>query len=395
MKRLKVNIIYLIGLLVLISSIGVVFAAFMFNQVVNVNGEIGGIKIDSKKYVLYNEPTNLDVSSPNYKRALKLRKDTVLVIESLTLKSDSSFDFTDDLIFVNNKIYYTKSGNQYTPAEVEVGAPVDDDTYYEEVKDYVGVRQINSAYDKELEDLTFTIVDSTSGTDKISTLTTTVNDLSVQIVATINKTKGIISKATVSADGKRYKAVIGADGLSIVVLDKDVMESASGSTKIDADENITCSATENKSSNSNIYLSQLGLEFSFTAEIACYVRIHIQDAWKQTKIYNATGTVMAKYIVKEKIDGKSPFAVEDEEWYYDEEENYVYLREMYVPETDENGDFISKSYTFNVNEAYYYYLKTVGTYSEFIDIDVSFTVDIVQANRAKALWHIDPSTTNN
>lgn len=395
MKQIKYKLIWLIGLLVLISSMGIVFAAFMFNQVVNVDTEIGSIKIDSKKYVLYNDETSLDVSNPNYKRSLKLRKDTVLVIESLTLKSDSTYVSTSDLIFINNKVYYTKSGDTYTAADIEVGAAVTPNTYYEEVKNYVGVRQVNSAYDRNFNELTFTQVDSTSGTDAISTLTTTVGSLSVEIRTTINKTKGIISKATVTATGKNYKAVVGADGVSLVVLDKDIMESSSGSTKIDATEKITCSATENKSSDSSIYLSQLGLEFSFTSDIACYVRIHIQDAWKQTKVYNATGTVMAKYIVKEKVDGKSPFTVDDEDWFYDEEENCVYLKEMYVPEKDSEGNFISKSYTFNVNEAYYYLLKTVGTYSEYIDIDVSFTVDIVQANRAKALWHKDPSVMNN
>lgn len=394
MKRIKLKLIWLVGLLVLLSSIGIVFAAFMFNQVVNVDAEIGNIKIDSKKYVLYNEPTTLDISNPNYKKSLKLRKDTVLVIESLVLQSDSTYEATKDTVFINNKIYYIKEDNQYKVATIEVGAQIQG-TYYEEVKNYNGIKQVNSSYDREFNVLEFEITNSSSTDNASSTLTTTIDSLNIQINANINKAKGVISNASVSATNKNYKAVIGADGLSMVILDKDIMESSSGSTKINADEKITCSATENKSDSENIYLSQLGLEFSFTSEIACYVRIHIQDAWKQTRIYNATGTVMAKYIVKEKVDGKSPFMVDDENWYYDEAENCVYLKEMYVPEKDAEGNFISKSYTFNVNEAYYYFLKTVGTYSEYIDIDVSFTVDIVQANRAKALWHIDPSTMNN
>ena len=71
---------------------------------------------------------------------------------------------------------------------------------------------------------------------------------------------------------------------------------------------------------------------------------------------------------------------------------------MYDPsdDLDENGNFKSKTYTFTINEAYFYQLANVTTaYSEYVDVELSFTVDIVQANRAKALWKLDPSVEFN
>ena len=64
---------------------------------------------------------------------------------------------------------------------------------------------------------------------------------------------------------------------------------------------------------------------------------------------------------------------------------------MYHPVYDANGVLQSSSYTFQVNEAYFYQVAQSTAYTEFVNVQVSFTVDIVQANRAIALWKVDPS----
>ena len=68
---------------------------------------------------------------------------------------------------------------------------------------------------------------------------------------------------------------------------------------------------------------------------------------------------------------------------------------MDVPEKDTDGSFKSSTYTFNVNEAYFYNSSRTSAFIDYIDVDVSFTIDIVQANRAKALWKVDPSVDFN
>ncbi len=77
---------------------------------------------------------------------------------------------------------------------------------------------------------------------------------------------------------------------------------------------------------------------------------------------------------------------------------------MYDPNEMENGVYKYKnsdgtykpqSYTFNVNEAYYYSSLSSGVYNEYVDVEVSFTVDVVQANRVKALWGFDPNDVTN
>ena len=70
----------------------------------------------------------------------------------------------------------------------------------------------------------------------------------------------------------------------------------------------------------------------------------------------------------------------------------VYLNKMYIPTQDSEGNYNSATFRFDVNEAYYYTSLLTSIYTEYIDVEVSFTVDIVQANRADAVWGLDPST---
>jgi len=383
MKNSKKKLIIILGIVGFLFSITVVFAAFIFNQIIEGSAKTGYIDIDSKSYYIYSAENNLEQTDANYKRQSKLRKDTIAVLEGFILSSTSTYSLTGDTIFINGKSYYTKSGSTYTIAEVEVGDSIAADTYYEETKTYNGISKVGIAYDNSLNDIEVTIV----GTNKLSF---SLNDLAISITCQIDSEQGIVTEGEVTVSNKNYKAVINADGLGLVLIDTDITNSASGYRAVDANSAINCSASENKYANDSIYLSQLGLHFEFTTELAAYVRIHIQDGWKRTRVY--ASSERENYILKDQISGKSPFTIGGDNWYYDEKTNCIYLKQMFIPTQNADGTYQSQAYTFNVNEAYFYHAISTSAYTEYIDVQVSFTVDIVQANRAKDLWQFDPST---
>jgi len=406
MKKVKVNIAYLLGLLVLLSSIGLVFAAFVFSQTTNVTGKLGGVTIESKKYLIYAKENNVPESNPNYSKADALRNDTVAVVEGIKLNYTSSYNLIDaskEPSFIEGKNYFVKVDNDYILADTIAGTnsvKYNNVTYsigqcYEETRSYSGIKEITSLYDSELNDLTPEISDN----DK-SIFSFTLPDSTITIDTEFSQTEGTITEATVTPENKKYKAVIGVDGLSMVIIDTNITHTENGYTEFDATSSkITCSATKSKYFDDDVtgddvtskyYLSQLGLQFTFKSEIAVYVRIHIQDAWTRTRAYSSNTKEL--YVMKDLAGGKSPFSVSSVDWYYDEATNYVYLKQMYVPAKDETtGEFKSTTYTFDVNEAYFYNAARSSAFVDYIDVDVSFTVDIVQANRAKSKWGIDPS----
>ena len=385
MKRIKFNIIYLIGLLILSASLVITFAAFIFNQVVNMDADLGGISIESKNFLVYAKDHSLPTTNINYERAEKLRKDTVATVEGIKLAYTSSYAVTDDKVAIDGKIYYQYDGANYNIVNVNVGASTQG--YFEEVKSYTNINSIDTLYDSSFNDITPTITNKQ--------FSFVIDGLTITVDCTVSATEGTITSATVTATNKNYKASIGVSGLTMVIIDLDVTSSSSGYRAIDCTETerITCSATELKyyaegETGKKYYLSQIGLQFSFKADIAVYVRISIKDAWLRTRAYSSSTKEL--YVLKDKDKGSSPFKVINNEWYYDEINNYVYLKDMYVPRLV-NGELETKSYTFDVNEAYYYNATKSSAFTDYINVDVSFTVDIIQANRAKAVWKVDPS----
>ena len=400
MKRTKYLITYIIGLLVLSISISVVFAAFVFNQVATVTGNFGGITIVHKDFYDYSYN-----KASNDKKVSKLRKDTVAIIDNIILASTDTYELTSDQVYVDGKAYYNNSHvllkpyvNDETAYDYEVGDAIPASTVYELKKQYTGLSSVGTCQYYNTSSGEFTDLVKTVNTNSISF---TVNTVSVTITCTVNQNAGVISTATVTTNSEtaHYRTQLDVDGLGMLVLDDDITSSSTdGYSVIDASTAITCSASEDKyyteaektAGAQHPYLSQLGLHFEFKAEIAVYVRIHIRDAWEKIKEY--TTSSRETYTIKDQVSGQSPFTVNDSEWYYDEDTNCVYLKQMYVPQYDNAGNLISKEYTFNVNEAYFYQVASTTAYTEYVNVQVSFTIDIVQANRAKALWKLDPST---
>ena len=401
MKRTKYLIAFIVSLLVFSLGIAVVIAAFIFNQKVELEGELGQIEILHKDFYDYSyDKTSEDLS------VAKLRKDTVAIIDGITLKYTNTYSVTSDQIYVDGKNYYRKDGSSYillqpsTDTETndyEVGDTITG-TVYESVRNYSGINNISvlQYYDNQtFKDVSFT----KSNGDK--TITFTINSVEITVTVSISQIGGVINSAEVTTNNsaKHYRVKIDIDGLGMLILDDDITNTlTTGYTVLDASSALTCSASEGKyytederanlASNHHPYLSQIGLHFEFRADMAVYVRIHIRDAWEKIKEYSTSSR--ETYTIKDQISGQSPFAVNDSDWYYDEGTNCVYLREMYTPEYVD-GVLQSRAYTFPVNEAYFYQVALSTAYTEFVNVQVSFTVDIVQANRAKALWKIDPS----
>ncbi|MCR5349723.1 MAG: hypothetical protein K6E20_01885 [Acholeplasmatales bacterium] len=446
MNKIKYNIFYLIGLLVLMASIITVFAAFVFSQTVVVTTKLGNVELVDKKYTIYERGISTTPTDPNYlnpgdsdyaekaKKAAKMRTDAVTVIDEIELNFTATYTLAahdNHQIFVEGTNYYTKSGNEYTLAEVEYGTeiPATPEYYTETGRTYSGIKSAKG-YDTSISAVNWTV----SGGNVI---TATVNSLNISLNCTISNDGKITATTITVKDGQNntlnhYKAVIGSTGLYIVIIDTDLQDTSA--TEIDADSNLTCSATSDKYmagvTGDKYYLSQVGIKFSFKSAIDVYVRIRIRDSWIRIKDYHSS--VRGNEIVKDdSLSGSTPFAITDSDWYYDRVNNYVYLKEKYHPDyvlstgaydstklyytrtgagtvaspyeyslatvtsstysANTYYELETKTYSFCVNEAYFYNITTLSSYTEYIDVKFGYAVEIVQANRIFAKWGKNPS----
>ena len=393
MKKRRILIMSILSL-ILVLSVATIFAAYTYVKKITVNNKVGVIDIDSKSFYNYSKYSNdssasnyLDPSTANYDRLIKMRKDTVAVFDNITFITEPSYSIASGT-FQQGVTYYLLVDGEYVAQTVTIGREIPTNQYYTRTLTYLGLNSVVTKYDNTGKDLETTINNSTHKITVSQTIESVTTQLFV-ISFTLDSVNGVISNASVDNEDD-YNCIINAKGSGFVVLDSTITDFE----EIDANEAYTCSGTEKKYDQDNTYLSQLGLHFAFTSEVAVYVRIHIQDAWKRTRVYGS-GKPNEQYILKDQVNGVSPFTVADSNWHFDAKTNYAYLKTMYVPVQDENGNYPQQEYTFNVNEAYFYADESTGTYTQYIDVQVQFTVDIVQANRAKALWHLDPSVEFN
>lgn len=349
-----------------------VFAAFMFNKKISSeNNTTGDIEIVSKSYYNY-----------AYSNNDSMRVDSICKIDGIEFATTKKYETPTEEVFQSGKTYYVKNEeNEYIAAtDISVGNTIDKTKYYVEVISYEEISKINSVIDKDGN----TLKSEIDSTKKIVVETNDTGE-NIKITCTIDPTNGLTA-ATIDVDN--YYAVISADKTGIVVLDRSKKNKRN---EIDQSNNtVICSATANKNDTKNIYLNQLGFGFSFTNDIPVYVRIHFQDAWILTKQYSSNKK--ETYSMKDKISGASPFAINDTDWYYNAAENTAYLRTIVnSSKNDSSGNLIANYYEFDVNPAYFYTPSKIVAYKEYMDVQVSFTVDIVQANRAYEIWGVDPS----
>ena len=350
-----------------------VFAAFMFNKKISSeNNTTGDIEIVSKSYYNY-----------AYSNNDSMRVDSICKIDGIEFATTKKYETPTEEVFQSGKTYYVKNEeNEYIAAtDISVGNTIDKTKYYVEVISYEEISKINSVIDKDGN----TLKSEIDSTKKIVVEANDTGENICKITCTIDPTNGLTA-ATIDVDN--YYAVISADKTGIVVLDRSKKNKRN---EIDQSNNtVICSATANKNDTKNIYLNQLGFGFSFTNDIPVYVRIHFQDAWILTKQYSSNKK--ETYSMKDKISGASPFAINDTDWYYNAAENTAYLRTIVnSSKNDSSGNLIANYYEFDVNPAYFYTPSKIVAYKEYMDVQVSFTVDIVQANRAYEIWGVDPS----
>lgn len=399
-SRKPIVLLGLIAMFITLISI-TVYAAYSFSREV-VDGDItvGDVTVDSKSYLSYSKYSDsyivntlgFEQYTTNYYVAKKIRLDTVCLLEDIQMKA--SYSQVSISSFASGVTYFTydSTKDSYTVA-LEYSSS---ETYY--VASYV-LNGVKNAYDIAVNKLTTEV---TGNQVKVYEYGSTTNTLAV-INVTVDSVNGVITEITsirksASVAGE-LTAIIGSDKLSITVIDSSLITTSNAPVKISNSNNkVTCYANYRNKEDSRIdytlpYLSQLGLEFTFTAKIPVYVRIHIQDAWISERIISSTRS-RTKYVLKDQISGSSPFAVTDENWYYDSATNIVYLKTLYTPTYTVDGTTGAYTYdpmsvTFDVNPGYYYYDTSPTASSTYTTVEVSFTVDIVQANRAAALWGSD------
>ena len=402
--RKKIIILTSILIFILMAS-GIVFGAYSYKRSVSSKDiGVGKLEINSKKFINY--------SNEN------LRVDTVVNLSDIILVSETEYNETKDSKFESGKNYYVLG--TYTKASVIVGDNIPANTYYEDIDGgykYTTSTTFQSgvAYYTKTSDSGYTKTSTVSidasisgkyyeaiitytGIKEIKTVegaydTCSISETDSKIINVADFTITISEFSTLGiksaeASNDDYSVYVGNDHLSLYVI--DTTKSSGTKTAItDSNSTISCSATKDKKTASNIYLNQLGFEFEFTNKVACYVRIRIKDAWHSTKVYSSNNK--ETYSPKDKIDGVSPFVTSDSDWYYDSLTNILYLKTSINAIRTKDG-YTKHSYTFNVNPAYFYISNTKTTvYKEYIEVDVSFEPELVQANRAKAIWGVDPS----
>jgi len=128
------------------------------------------------------------------------------------------------------------------------------------------------------------------------------------------------------------------------------------------------------------YLNQLGFQIKFKTDVAVFVRIHFSDAWIRTKTYN--GNVQdPEFVMRDHFDLDST----DTNWKYDSKTNTQnYTRLIEASDNERECSFV-------IDPAYFYPNPELSGGHQSIMVQVSFTVDIIQANRAYKVWGYNPT----
>ncbi len=374
MRKFNIKMIIMAIAFALLISISVItFAAFSYHKgIVSADVTVGDIIINNKSFVTYakkDENAENEYTQEFY-RLCKLRTDSVAIVEGITI--NSSYQKVNISSFSTGVTYYTY--DSLALSYVVATNYVSGTDYYIKTDSL----SIKTAYDADNNLLSYTT------SNNVVTLR---NGSTIVEILTLTIENGVV--VSVGLNDSNHRCVIGSNGLSIYIFTNEIGTSRT----LDATDTITCYASERKRDDSRIdynlpYLNQLGLAFEFTAKIPVYLRVHIQDAWISTQFLSSK-SVRERYVSKDQISGSSPFSVTDNDWYYDEATNIAYYKGMFEPIKDTNGDFKSQQFIFNVNEGYFYYDTSAQAASKVTTVQVSFTVELVQANRAEELWGVD------
>lgn len=142
---------------------------------------------------------------------------------------------------------------------------------------------------------------------------------------------------------------------------------------------LTCYASQKMAYNTLEYiqLNQLQTSVSYSSEISTRLRIKIQDSWKSVKIYTNETTRVEP--IRKYVDEHFVFATG---WVYDATDGYAYYQNLILPNAAVDG------INCLTNSSYVLGLESGIGYRETIYIELQFQVEVVQANRASAVWGV-------
>lgn len=377
------KIIILICTILIISSGVVVFAAYSYTKRNTISAKSGNISIESENYLSYalNEEVEKTerITSAEYKAILKERAGETKVDTS------SVSDFETEVGAYSN--YFSRS-----VSEVATGATFDANTRYY-IKDDIGTYILQSikAFEDGVTYYTISYATASSsdcyrlGHKLVSEGVSESNYSSYYVLDSVDgQGYGVFKTPTSYSSDEMYFEIVYSP--KFTTTNGEITSENYGTT-------IACIntyATERKGTSQEetmIYLNQVGFQFSIKTNIKSYIRIKFYDAWISSKLYPGSTDAREVYVSKGQISGsgRSPFYVNNDAWYYDNDNNICYLKTTLDPSDN------LYTYTFNINDTYFYNTNANTVYTENIKVQVSYSIECIQANRAKAVWGVDPS----
>ena len=137
--------------------------------------------------------------------------------------------------------------------------------------------------------------------------------------------------------------------------------------------------------NDNPYVENLTITISFTKrDIPGYLRVRINDEWIVTRQYLNFDKTSREIIFKDQTS--SDLFELEEGWIYDAKTNYYYYTNLIEKgEGELSIPFLEQISAYNP--------KTSSYYVEVCEVNLSISVQVVQANRYEALWGIQSIPT--
>lgn len=135
-------------------------------------------------------------------------------------------------------------------------------------------------------------------------------------------------------------------------------------------------------------LCDLHATLDIETEISIRVRIKINDAWINHKIFYSGGE-KSEYDFRplDNADGSTPFKF-DSDWTYDEKTGYLYYNSV-LKAGSYSIDFLINDEVSDELKYYFTYTTAAVSYRESKHCELQVSVEAVQASRAKAVWGID------
>ena len=135
---------------------------------------------------------------------------------------------------------------------------------------------------------------------------------------------------------------------------------------------------ENYPTYSDPLISNLNIDITLDAEIAGYMRVKLKDEWIVTRKYVNFDRVTTEIIFKDEESAQLYKLAEN--WVYDEKTNYFYYTNIIEKGESINIPFISSGTSYNP--------KTSSYYVETCMVNITLSIQVVQANRYEAIWGI-------